>query len=49
MALLCIRVVLKRGASFPSQHIHDSKAIKERGIDCVVEQDRQARAEGKAF
>ena len=43
MLLLSIRVLLKRNGRFRSFHIHDSKAMRERGIDCVIEQDRKAR------
>ena len=49
MALLLIKVLVKKGGRFTSQHIHDSEAMKERGIHCVVDQDREARQEGKAF
>ncbi|MBQ8046410.1 MAG: hypothetical protein IJ196_00590 [Prevotella sp.] len=48
MALLGIKLLVKSDGSFVSPHIHDSKAMRERGIDCVVEQDRQARQKGKA-
>lgn len=41
--LLCVKVLLKRNGSFSSQHIHDSKAMRERGIHCVIDQDREAR------
>lgn len=49
MALLLIKVLVKKGGRFTSQHIHDSEAMKERGIHCVVDQDREARQKGKAF
>ena len=49
MALLLIKVLVKKDGRFTSQHIHDSEAMKERGIHCVVDQDREARQEGKAF
>ena len=29
--------------TFKSQHIHDSEAMKERGIHCVMDQDREMR------
>ena len=48
MALLLVKVLFKRGGSFSSQHIHDSEAMKERGIHCVVDQDREARQKGHA-
>ena len=43
MSLLCIKVILKRGGRFSSQHIHDSIAMRERGIHCVMEQDKEMR------
>lgn len=49
MALLLVKVLFKRNGSFSSQHIHDSEAMKERGIHCVVDQDREARQKGRAY
>ncbi|MBR6937426.1 MAG: hypothetical protein IKH63_07675 [Prevotella sp.] len=49
MALLLVKLLFKKDGKFSSQHIHDSKAMKERGIHCVREQDREARARGKAY
>ena len=43
MAFLLIKVLLKSNGTFSSQHIHDSKAMKERGIHCVIDQDREMR------
>ena len=43
MAFLCIKMFLKKGGSFSSQHIHDNEGMKERGIHCVLDQDREAR------
>jgi len=43
VALLSVKVVLKRGGKFSSQHIHDSKPLRERGIHCVIDQDREMR------
>ena len=47
MAFLCIKLVFKRNGRFASQHIHDSKAMRERGIHCVMTQDREARRENR--
>jgi len=47
MAFLLIKVLFKRGGSFSSQHIHDSEAMKERGIHCVIDQDREMRRKSK--
>lgn len=44
LALLSVKVIIKKGASFASMHIHDSKAMKDRGIHCVLDQDREARS-----
>ena len=49
VALLLIKVVLKKNGHFSSQHIHDSEAMKERGIHCVIDQDREAREKGRAY
>ena len=43
MAFLLIKVLFKRNGEFSSQHIHDSQAMKDRGIHCVMDQDRELR------
>lgn len=43
VALLSVKVLLKKNGRFSSQHIHDSKALKEKGIHCVIDQDREMR------
>ena len=43
MALLSVKVILKRNGSFASQHIHDNPHLRDQGIHCVIEQDREAR------
>ena len=43
LSFLCVKVILKKNGSFTSQHIHDSKAMRERGIHCVMDQDREMR------
>lgn len=45
MLLLCVRVVLVKKGSFSSQHIHDNKLLKKRGIHCVMVQDLESRTE----
>lgn len=47
--LLSVGVILRKNGSFPSMHIHDSEAMKERGIHCVMDQDKEARAKGGFF
>lgn len=38
MAFLLVKVLFKRNGEFSSQHIHDSQAMKDRGIHCVMDQ-----------
>ena len=47
MAFFLVRVLLVKDGTFKSQHIHDSKAMKERGINCVMDQDREMREQAK--
>lgn len=43
VAFLCVKVIFRKNGRFASQHIHDSKAMRERGIHCVIDQDRELR------
>jgi hypothetical protein len=43
MLLLSVRILLKKGGRFRSQHIGQSRAMRERGIHCVQAQDLEAR------
>ena len=43
MVLLLVKVLLRKDGKFSSQHIHDSQAMQERGIHCVMDQDREMR------
>ncbi|MBO6145123.1 MAG: hypothetical protein J6O54_07700 [Prevotella sp.] len=47
MAFLCIKLIFRKNGSFSSQHIHDSKAMRERGIHCVMDQDREMRRKNR--
>ncbi len=47
IAFLAVRIILKPGSGMNSMHIHDSKAMRERGIHCVMDQDREDRARGE--
>jgi hypothetical protein len=47
MLFLLVKVILRRGGTFASQHIHDSEAMRQRGIHCVVDQDREERERRK--
>lgn len=49
MLLLCIKLLLQKDGKFSSMHIHDSKAMRDRGIHCVLDQDKEARREGRAY
>ncbi len=49
MFLLCIKLVIKKDGKFSSMHIHDSKAMQDRGIHCVIDQDKEARRKGRAY
>ncbi|ERJ98890.1 hypothetical protein HMPREF1218_0662 [Hoylesella pleuritidis F0068] len=42
-------MIFKKGSKFSSQHIHDNAGLRRKGIHCVIDQDREARAEGKAY
>ena len=43
MAFLLVKVLFRKNGTFSSQHIHDSEAMKDRGIHCVLDQDREMR------
>ena len=47
MAFLLVKVLFRRNGTFSSQHIHDSEAMKERGIHCVMDQDREMRRQSE--
>ena len=43
MGLLLVKVLGRKNGTFSSQHIHDSAAMRKRGIHCVLDQDREMR------
>jgi hypothetical protein len=47
MVFFLVRVLFSKQGEFKSQHIHDSEAMKERGIHCVMDQDREMRTKSK--
>ena len=47
MVFFLVRVLLVKQVEFKSQHIHDSEAMNERGIHCVMDQDRELRTKSK--
>ncbi len=49
MLLLGVRVLFKKDGEFQSQHVSDNAYLKEKGIHCVIEQDKEARMKNKAY
>lgn len=49
IALFLVKVLVKKGGEFSSLHIHDNEALRQKGIHCVMDQDREAREANKAF
>ena len=47
MIFFCVKLIFLKNGAFSSQHIHDSKAMRERGIHCVMDQDREMRRKSK--
>ncbi|MDR2498451.1 MAG: hypothetical protein LBD28_03315 [Tannerellaceae bacterium] len=43
--LLALGIFLGRRDAFPSGHIDDSPALRDKGIRCAAAQDREQRAE----
>ena len=49
MALLCVKVLLKKNGRFSSQHVHDNPGLRKQRIHCVMDQDREARQRNGAY
>ena len=47
MLFFCVKLVFRKNGSFSSQHIHDSQAMRDRGIHCVMDQDREMRRKSR--
>ena len=47
MAFFLVKVLFRKNGTFSSQHIHDSKAMRQRGIHCVMDQDREMRRKSR--
>lgn len=47
MVFFCVKLIFRKNGTFSSQHIHDSQAMRERGIHCVMDQDREMRQRSK--
>jgi len=43
VALLSVKVILKKNGRFSSQHVHDNPGLRKKGIHCVIDQDREER------
>ena len=43
VAFLCIKLFFRPDGRFSSMHIHDSEPMRQRGIHCVMDQDREMR------
>ena len=43
IALMCVRIILKKNGTFHSEDVGQSKAMRERGVGCTRSQDRQAQ------
>ena len=49
LLLLGVRVLFKKDGEFQSQHISDNAYLKEKGIHCVIDQDKEASTRNKAY
>ena len=47
--MLSIRVIIKKNGRFSAHDVGESQAMRERGINCTLEQDKESRMKGKAF
>lgn len=43
IALLAVRIIIKKDGQFSSEDVGQSRAMRDRGIGCTRTQDRQAR------
>lgn len=43
VALLSVKIILKKNGRFPNTHVSGSKAMREKGIGCIQSQDREAQ------
>ena len=49
VALLSVKLLFKKNGKFSSQHVHDNPGLRKQGIHCVIDQDKEARAENRAY
>ena len=43
VALLAVKVIIKKNGRFPNTHVGGNKEMRRRGIKCVQSQDKDAR------
>lgn len=44
VALMSIRIIIKKRGKFSSQHVGQSKEMKKRGVHCAQTQDKMEQA-----
>lgn len=49
VALLSVKVIIRKNGMFSSQHVHDNPGLRKQGIHCVMDQDREAREKNRAY
>lgn len=49
VALLSVKVIIRKNGKFSSQHVHDNPGLRKQGIHCVMVQDREAREKNRAY
>ena len=49
VALLSVKVIIRKNGKFSSQHVHDNPGLRKHGIHCVMDQDREAREKNRAY
>jgi hypothetical protein len=42
LALLCIRIIIKKNGRFPDTHVAGNPALRKKGIKCIRTQDFEA-------
>lgn len=45
VALLAIKIIIKKNGRFPNIHVGGNKEMRKRGIKCAQSQDKDARRE----
>lgn len=49
VALLSVKVIIRKNGKFSSQHVHDNPGLRKQGIHCVMDQDREACEKNRAY